>query len=592
MAAFASPADWRDVVIYFLLVDRFANPAAAPRDVPWDGEHGRFQGGSLAGIRDRLDYLRDLGVGALWLSAILKNCQYDEGTYHGYGIQDFLAVEPRFASDPAQARDHPELAQGELRELVDDAHARGLYVILDIVLNHSGDVFEYPGFGSTAPWRNDVYDPIRWRDASGRGVPDWSAPPAGADPDALIWPPSLQSNELFRRQGNAFTRPAADLERGGDFQALKEFDAGYQRDGRYPVRDTLIAAYQDAIARYDIDGFRIDTLKFVEPEFALLFGNAMREFALSVGKRNFFTFGEVYDEEERIAGFVGRRVDQSGEIVGVDAALDFPLFFRVPSVAKGFTAPDSISAMYEHRKDVERGVVSSHGEASRYFVTFVDNHDQHQRLRYGDPAQPERFDAQATLALGCLFCLQGIPCLYYGTEQGLHGAGDSDLAVREALWGKPDAFVLDSPFAKTCRELCDLRAQQPALRYGRQYFRAISGDGVHFGPSRLPSGVLAFSRILSADEILIVANTSVTTGWEGDVIVDSQLSAHGAQPALLFANRAGASDPGPPVDHPQGSVIVEEINGATGQGPVGLHVLLAPMELQVIAVAHNTPPDG
>ena len=133
-------------------MDRFNNPTAAPRQPPWDGVHGGFQGGTLQGIQAQLDYLQQLGVGALWLSPVLKNCQYQDGTYHGYGIQDFLAIDPRFASDPDQARATPTLVEGEFRELIDQAHARGMYVILDIVLNHTGDVFEYQGIGSIADW--------------------------------------------------------------------------------------------------------------------------------------------------------------------------------------------------------------------------------------------------------------------------------------------------------------------------------------------------------------------------------------------------------------------------------------------------------
>ena len=98
----------------------------------------------------------------------------------------------------------------------------------------------------------------------------------------------------------------------------------------------LIRAHQYLIARYDFDGFRIDTVKYVDPEAIESFGNAMREFALSVGKKNFFTFGEVYDDEATIAQFIGRN-GGSGEGFGIDAALDFPLFFKLPAVAKGMT---------------------------------------------------------------------------------------------------------------------------------------------------------------------------------------------------------------------------------------------------------------
>src|SRR6266446_8829575 len=144
---FPSPADWRDNWIYFLLVDRFNNPLQPPRNLPWDAVYSDFQGGTIDGIRTQLDYLQNLGVGAIWISPVLKNCQYSP-TYHGYGIQDFLRIDPRFASDPAQ---DPQLVETELRQLVDEAHARGIYIILDIVLHHTGDVFAYQNYGSLAP---------------------------------------------------------------------------------------------------------------------------------------------------------------------------------------------------------------------------------------------------------------------------------------------------------------------------------------------------------------------------------------------------------------------------------------------------------
>jgi glycosidase len=97
-----SPLDWRNEFIYFLLVDRLddnaANPQAyAPGQTPSrnDRQEHRFHGGNLKGITRRLDYTRNLGCSTLWLSPILKNRQDLDGSYHGYGIQDFLQVNPR-----------------------------------------------------------------------------------------------------------------------------------------------------------------------------------------------------------------------------------------------------------------------------------------------------------------------------------------------------------------------------------------------------------------------------------------------------------------------------------------------------------------
>ena len=325
------------------------------RTPPWDRPFGGFQGGTIEGARQRLPYLQDLGVGAVWLSPVLQNRQGEDGTYHGYGIQHFLTVDPRFASDKSDP-------DGELRRFVDEAHARGMHVVMDIVLNHGGDLFAYVlddgSEASAAPWRDGGY-PIRWRGADNRPVADWAQAPQPGDPRlapaAAVWPDELRFNEAFRRKGRGG-------EAGGDFESLKELVTA-----RPDIRSALIRCYQYAIAKWDVDGFRIDTLKYIEPDFALVFGNAVREFALEIGKKNFFTFGEVYDDEYEIAKFIGRPTSEDGDMVGVDAALDFPLFYHLPAVIKGFAPASDVAAVYALRKRVEQGVVSFAWRGERIF---------------------------------------------------------------------------------------------------------------------------------------------------------------------------------------------------------------------------------
>ncbi len=567
---FPSPQDWRDVWIYFLMLDRFnREDGKVPRSMPYDKPFGEFQGGTFNGVRDRLDYIKGLGAGAIWLSPVLKNRQSDQGTFHGYGIQDFLRPEPRFASVPGKEDD-------ELRALVDEAHAQGLYVIFDIVLNHAGDVFDYKGFGSSASGSSEIR-PIEWRDERGQARSDFpvieNIPTAQRKPDALVWPAELQRNGFFRRKGKGG-------EGGGDFESLKEFVTDVKEGQIFPVRNALILAYQYAIARYDIDGFRIDTLKYIERDFAKTFGNAMREYALSIGKKNFFSYGEVFDGEERIAEFIGRNTQDGGDLVGVDAALDFPLFFRLPSVAKGFAPPSEVIEVYRRRKEVERNILSSHGEAGRFFVTFLDNHDMKERFRGANTDGPDKYDPQAILGIAVLFGLQGIPCLYYGTEQGLHGRGDSDQFVREALWGKPSAFDVNHPFYKAISRLSEIRDTQPALRYGRLYFRPISGDGEHFGVSPYAPGVLAFSRILNNREVLVVANANTQGAFQGHVLVDLFINNDGEHFRVLNDSSALAVGP---VETRSG-LEIHEIDGGITTGPARMiRVNLRPMEVKILA---------
>lgn len=566
-----SPEDWRDVWVYFIMVDRFNRlDGKSPASMPYDKPFGGYQGGTFNGIRKQLKYIKDLGAGAIWLSPVLKNRQSDQGSFHGYGIQDFLQPEPRFASAPGKEDE-------ELRALVDDAHQLGLYVIFDIVLNHAGDIFAYKDFGASAPGGSNI-KPIEWRDENGKAVAAFPViediPIAKREPDALVWPMELQMNGYFRRKGKGG-------ESGGDFESLKEFVTEYKDGQNFPVRNALILAYQYAIARYDVDGFRIDTLKYVEQDFAQVFGNAMREFALSIGKKNFFSYGEVFDSEDKIAEFIGRNTAKSsGDLVGVDAALDFPLFYKLPYVAKGFTPPIELIEVYQRRKEVERNIISSHGDAGRYFVTFLDNHDMKERFRGANTDDADPFDPQVILAITVLFGLQGIPCLYYGTEQGLHGHGDSDQYVREALWGKPNAFNVNHLFYKAIQRLSDIRNSQPALRYGRLYFRPISGDGIHFGASPFAPGVFAYSRILNNQEVLIVANTNTQGSFQGYVLIDFFINKDGEQFCVI--NNSSAIMP-EPVENKSG-LEIHEIEGGITSGPARMmRVNLQPMEVQILA---------
>lgn len=183
--------DWRDHVIYQIVVDRFddGDPEndAADGVEPVPGDLARVQGGDWRGVIDRLDYLARLGVTAIWISPPYRNVPRTEREdgYHGYWPADFTEANPRFGT------------LAELRELVREAHARGMLVILDVVPNHAGRVFTY-----------DL-------DADGEVDPDEVEPPWSDAPYdvPLIW---SERPRMIGPGGELVTLEAEDFHRRGD----------------------------------------------------------------------------------------------------------------------------------------------------------------------------------------------------------------------------------------------------------------------------------------------------------------------------------------------------------------------------------------
>jgi glycosidase len=159
-AATASPTNYRarlpqDEVIYFVLPDRFENgdPSNDRGGLSGDRLHtgfdptdkGFYHGGDLKGLTSRLDYIQGLGATAIWVAPVMKNKPvqgspgHESAAYHGYWITDFTHVDPHFGTD------------ADFKTFVDAAHARGMKVYLDIVVNHTADVIKYTECGGKGP---------------------------------------------------------------------------------------------------------------------------------------------------------------------------------------------------------------------------------------------------------------------------------------------------------------------------------------------------------------------------------------------------------------------------------------------------------
>ena len=158
-----------------------------------------------AGLTARLDYLHGLGVQALWISPVLKNPRPDwQYNYHGYGAQDFLELDGRLAADGTRAG-----AERELSDLVEQAHGRGIAVILDVVLNHAGRVFDYVRDGQTVKSFVDratldgalgTEPPVRWLNGFGFPRADWQDVIPGGQAlsaDDAVYPEELRRQVFF-----------------------------------------------------------------------------------------------------------------------------------------------------------------------------------------------------------------------------------------------------------------------------------------------------------------------------------------------------------------------------------------------------------
>ncbi len=472
--------EWREEFIYFLMVDRFhdgdvrspvlqagrTNGISTPND---------FFGGTIKGITNHLDYIAGLGCTAIWISPIFEN---NPNAYHGYDINNYLSVDPHFGTEQ------------DLIDLVDAAHnfKKGgqpfpMRIILDVVINNSGDNWEYKGGPKTySNAQQFEFGDFRRAD---RPVPT-----------------ELRNPDWYHRRGSIVNFDTSPENQLGDIVSLKDYANDDDETGS-EVINTLITAYAYWIRQADVDGFRVDAVKHMGPLACSRFCSNIREYAYSLGKRGFFLYGEVAQADDDLYNrYIGQNTSsQDGNdtvFFGIDSLLDFRLAEGngnggLRDVVKGFNGPQTLF----DRLEAQRERALNRGEIGRYLVTFVDNHDSFWqpggRFANGAP------DEQVIGVIGYLLCSLGTACIYYGTEQGFSGHG-GDNEMREAMFDKatPGRNLLNTncTIYQEINKIAGVMRTNEPLRFGRMYFRQISGDGENFGFPFGTTYTLAFSRIL------------------------------------------------------------------------------------------------
>lgn len=418
------PPDWvRDAVFYQIFPDRFARTgnaglvsAATPYGPsgafePWDvppTQRG-IKGGDLFGIAERLDEIADLGVNALYLNPIFASA-----SNHRYHAYDYLAVDPLLGGDAG------------LRRLLDEAHARGIRVVLDGVFNHSGRGF-WPFHHLL---ENGVESPYR----------DWFT----LDADVVAG----------ARHVNAYPRSRHPEEPPLGYQAWWNLPALPKLNVANPATSEYLWSVGEHWLRFGIDGWRLD----VPDEISVPgFWETFRLRCLAVNPECYFV-GEIWEHAPEWLD--GR----------FDALMNYPLGAAIVGFAGGdHLHPETIAAHYTFNRTVRKLAPADFATALERAMSvypqptieaqlnLVDSHDTPRILNVmsGDRAA-------VRLALTLLLTLPGSPSIYYGDEIGMEGGDDPDC--RRGFPVDPNAG--DRDLRALVKALIAARKGNEALRRG------------------------------------------------------------------------------------------------------------------------------
>ncbi|WP_330311762.1 pullulanase-type alpha-1,6-glucosidase [Streptomyces sp. NBC_00523] len=485
LAAQATRHDLTREQFYFVMPDRFANGdtrndrgglTGSRLETGYDPtDKGFYQGGDLKGLTDRLDYIKDLGTTAIWLAPIFKNRPV-QGTgkdasagYHGYWITDFTQVDPHFGTN------------ADLTKLIDKAHRKGMKVFFDVITNHTADTVDYAektyGYRSKGAYPYLDRDGRPFDDAAGMARTDADSFPYKPVSGGGKTPSWLNDPTMYHNRGDSTY--AGESTTYGDFSGLDDLWTE-----RPEVVSGMEKIYEKWVRDFDIDGFRIDTVKHVDMDFWTQWATALDAYAAKHGRKDFFMFGEVYSSDTAVTS---PYVTQGR----LDATLDFPFQEAARQYASQGAPASKLAAVHgdDYRYTTDK--------ANAYEqVTFLGNHDMGRIGTFLKQDNPEAGDAElvkrAELANELMFLGRGNPVVYYGDEQGFTGAG-GDKDARQTMFASKTADYLDDdelgtdrthasdaydeshPLYRNIAALSKLTRDNPALRDGVQTERYAEG---------------------------------------------------------------------------------------------------------------------
>ncbi len=467
--------DWAKQVIYSVQLDRF-NDGDRRNNDQGQGEYdptreSHYSGGDIRGVIDKIDYLKSLGVTTVLLSPFIANKWVDPGFgdyppytgYHGYWPVSFVDIDAHVGTIT------------DLRLLASRLHKNGMYLMMDVVANHTAHYYQYSG----------VYDPNdvtrNFRVLPGQVPPRPTMPPfdrndvrIAADRAAAIyhWTPPITNYE--------------------DRDQLQRYQLELVNDlntSNPAVRAALKHAYGCWLEQIGFDGLRIDAAKHIEPAFwsDFLYGeDGLLARARRLGKRDLLTYGEVWhfsppfktSGEAAISAYV-----ESGSRNGFRAAMGFPLFSSLNKVINADRPTDILAFQMDAQMTAYPDPYS--------VINFLDSQDVVRFRSLGDVARYRK-------ALAILLTAPGIPLIYQGDEQGF--VERRQAMFRGGYKATGDHFDRRGGLFTTVKALNAVRQSGDGV-FTRGSFRSLSTNSL--GP-----GAFAFERRTASHTAFVAINTS------------------------------------------------------------------------------------
>ena len=445
-------------VLYMLMPDRFASSGTKKHPMPGLNTYrvDRSQpslrhGGDLEGIRQHLDYFTQLGVTALWFTPVLENNTPDENThstYHGYATTDYYRVDPRFGTND------------DYRRLINDAHAKGLKVVMDMIFNHCG---------ITHPWIKDMPS-HNWFNR-----PDYKNN-------------YLQTSYKLTPVLDPYASKVdmAETVDGWFVPSMPDLNQRNPHVMRYLIQNSIWW-----IETVGIDGIRMDTYPYANRE-------AMAQWMERLNEEypNFNTVGEAWVTEPAYTAAWQKDSKLSNINSNLKSVMDFAFFERINQAKK-----EETDGWWNGLNRIYNSLVYDYLYPNPSSVmAFIENHDTDRFLGNGSDTLALK------QALALLLTMNRIPQLYYGTEILMNGTKEkTDGHVRKDF---PGGFPGDKQNAFTAKgrtkEQNAMFVWLSRLLHWRKGNEVITqGRQTHFIPF---NGIYVLARTLDKRRVLTVMN--------------------------------------------------------------------------------------